>query len=306
MCGRRRSHSCRAATTAPPAGDDEHDSMDFGASALGRAGGRMRRLSRRASEPTPVGRPRSTTRRSAPATRLASAARRRACRSSSASTGPGYVQRVARRFKSEGKTVTLNNLGVPGAVLSPAVQAIGNSVGLEIFRNVLTDEAPNVRRSSTLVTVFIGANDANAIGRAVRAGLGGPDIVAYGQAHIQNFARDMKTFVSIVRGRAPTARIVALNLPNMANTPYAAASDARREAVPAGADRRVLGRHQRPHGRRRDRARPDVRRRTSTTRRSFRRTASIRTMPATPTWLIWCSPRRTRARPPRRARAVRR
>jgi lysophospholipase L1-like esterase len=135
--------------------------------------------------------------------------------------GPGYVQRVARRFKSDGRTVTLNNLGVPGAVLSPAVQAIGNSVGLEIFRNMLTDGGPNVRRSATLVTMFIGANDANAIGRAVRAGMGGPDITAYGQAHIQNFARDSKTLVSLIRGRAPAARIVALNLPNMANTPYA-------------------------------------------------------------------------------------
>jgi lysophospholipase L1-like esterase len=32
----------------------------------------------------------------------------------------------------------------------------------------------------------------------------------------------MKTFVTTVRGRSATARIVALNLPNMANTPYAA------------------------------------------------------------------------------------
>jgi lysophospholipase L1-like esterase len=137
--------------------------------------------------------------------------------------GPGYVQRVARRFKSDGKTVTLNNLGVPGAVLSPAVQMMGTSIGLEIFRNVLTDGAPNVRRSATLVTVFIGANDANTVGKAARAGLGGPNVTAFGQTQIQNFARDMKTFVTLVRDRAPSARIVALNLPNMANTPYAAA-----------------------------------------------------------------------------------
>ena len=119
-------------------------------------------------------------------------------------------------------TVTLNNLGVPGAVLSPAVQAIGQSLGLDTLRNVLVDEAPYVRRSSTLVTVFIGANDANAIGRAVRSGLGGANPNAYVQTHVQAFARDMKTFVATVRGRSAEARIVALNLPNMANTPYAA------------------------------------------------------------------------------------
>lgn len=135
--------------------------------------------------------------------------------------GPGYVQRVARRFQSDGKAVTLNNLGVPGAVLSPAVQALGNSMGLDILRNVLNDEAPYVRRTSTLVTVFIGANDANTIGRAVRAGLGGSNPGAWAGTQIENFARDMKTFVTTVRGRSPNARIVALNLPNMAHTPYA-------------------------------------------------------------------------------------
>lgn len=136
--------------------------------------------------------------------------------------GPGYVQQVARRFQGEGKIVSLNNLGVPGAVLSPAVQQIGNSVGLDVLRNVLTDEAPYVRRSSTLVTVFIGANDANAIGKGVRAGLGGSNPGLWAQGHIEQFARDMKTFLTTVRGRTSTARIVALNLPNMANTPYAA------------------------------------------------------------------------------------
>lgn len=136
--------------------------------------------------------------------------------------GPGYVQRVTRRLRSNGKTVTLNNLGVPGAVLSPAVQAIGQSLGLDTLRNVLNDEAPYVRRTSTLVTVFIGANDANAVGKAIRAGLGGSNPAAYAQTHVQSFARDMKTFVTTVRGRSGSARIVALNLPNMANTPYAA------------------------------------------------------------------------------------
>lgn len=137
-------------------------------------------------------------------------------------TGNGYVQQITRRLQAEGRTVSLVNLGVPGAVLSPAVQALGGSVGLDILRNVLGDEAPYVRRSATLVTIFIGANDANTVGRAVRNGHGGTDPAAFIQSHIQAFGRDMQTFVATVRGRAPEARIVALNLPNMANTPYAA------------------------------------------------------------------------------------
>lgn len=137
-------------------------------------------------------------------------------------SGPGYVQQVTRRLQSAGRDVTLVNLGVPGAVLSPNVQAIGASVGLEIPRNVLMDEAPYVRRTATLVTVFIGANDANALGRAIRHGHGGADPTEYIQSQVQQFGRDMQTFVSTVRGKSSGVRIVALNMPNMANTPYAA------------------------------------------------------------------------------------
>ena len=137
-------------------------------------------------------------------------------------TGSGYVQQVTRRLQSEGRSVTLQNLGIPGAVLSPDVQVLGNSLGLDIYRNTLLDGAPYVRRTSTLVTVFIGANDANTVGRAVRDGHGGSNPAGYIQTQIQNFARDMQTLVATVRGRSPDVRIIALNLPNMANTPYAA------------------------------------------------------------------------------------
>jgi lysophospholipase L1-like esterase len=137
-------------------------------------------------------------------------------------TGPGYVQRVSRRLQSAGKEVSLQNLGVPGAVLSPGVQAAGNALGLGILRNVLLDEAPYVRRTSTLATVFVGANDANTVARTVREGAGGSNRNAYIQEQIQDFARDMRSFVTTVRGKSPTTKIVALNLPNMAHTPYAA------------------------------------------------------------------------------------
>jgi lysophospholipase L1-like esterase len=138
-------------------------------------------------------------------------------------SGSGYVQQVTRRLAASGKEVTLNNLGVPGSVLSPEVQALGATHGLDILRNVLVDQAPYVRRTATLVTIFIGANDVNTVGRALRNGAGGANQTAYVQTQIQNFARDIQTLVTTVRSRSADARIVALNLPNMANAPYAAA-----------------------------------------------------------------------------------
>lgn len=136
-------------------------------------------------------------------------------------TGPGYVQQVTRRFQAAGKTVTLTNFGVPGAVLSPDVQAMGNSIGLGIERNLLTDESSYEPRNTTLVTVFIGANDVNTIGSLLKAGRGGSDSDGFIQTQIQNFGNDLKTMVSNIRSRTETARIVVLNLPNMGAMPYA-------------------------------------------------------------------------------------
>jgi len=135
--------------------------------------------------------------------------------------GTGYVQTIARRLQGDGKAVTLVNLGIPGAVLSPEVQAIGNALGRDIFANFLEREMPFVSSKATVVTVFAGANDVNTIGGALEAGLAGPNVGAYIQAQVQNFARDLRTLLTGIRDRAPQARVVMLNLPNMAALPYA-------------------------------------------------------------------------------------
>ena len=143
-------------------------------------------------------------------------------------SGTGYVQQVTRRLVSAGKEVTLQNLGVPGAVLSPETQGVLESLGgcavggFNICRNVMVDEAPYVQKTSTLVTIFIGANDANALLRKIRTGQIGASETTYIQDQVAKFGRDMETVVATIRGRSATAKIVALNLPNMANTPYAA------------------------------------------------------------------------------------
>ena len=136
--------------------------------------------------------------------------------------GRGYVPLVARELGDDGTTVTLTNLGLPGAVLSPAVQAIGNQYGRGIPGNLLDQEMPFVPRASTVVTVFAGGNDSNAIGTAVDRGAGGSDPNGYIDQQIDRFARDYVTLVRGIRDRAPSARIVAVNLPNMAGLPYAA------------------------------------------------------------------------------------
>ena len=135
--------------------------------------------------------------------------------------GTGYVQVLTRRMKGAGRTVTLTNLGIPGAVLSPETQAIANSYGREVLTNFLQQQVPFVPRESTLVTVFAGANDVNAIGGAIDRGLGGSDPTNYVNNQIQKFGSDLRTLVSGIKDRAPEARIVFLNLPNMAAFPYA-------------------------------------------------------------------------------------
>jgi lysophospholipase L1-like esterase len=135
--------------------------------------------------------------------------------------GGGYVQRVTRRLRMDGKSVTLTNLGIPGAVLSPETETIGDAAGLDIFDDFLERQMPFVPRDATLVTVFAGGNDVNAIGRAIRQGQGGSDIDGYIGGQVQKFGRDLETLIAGIRSRARNARIIALNLPNMAALPYA-------------------------------------------------------------------------------------
>lgn len=134
--------------------------------------------------------------------------------------GTGYVQVVRNRLTDDGKDVTHVNLGIPGAVLSPEIQAIGDALGRDIFANFLERELPFVPRDSTLVTVFAGGNDVNTIGEALERGFAGLDRAGYVSTRIQNFGRDIRMLVSGIRERAPEARVVVLNLPNMAAMPY--------------------------------------------------------------------------------------
>jgi lysophospholipase L1-like esterase len=136
--------------------------------------------------------------------------------------GMGYVQLIERQLRATQDEVTLVNLGLPGAVLSPEIERLGDDLGREIFGNFLEREAPFVLPQSTLVTIFAGANDTNTIAAAIEAGRSDGQPQPYIDRWADVFARDAVAVLERIRGRAPTARIVVANLPNLAALPYVA------------------------------------------------------------------------------------
>lgn len=135
--------------------------------------------------------------------------------------GTGYVQIVARRLRAANADMSFLNLGIPGAVLSPGIMTIGNNLGRGIPANFIDGELPFVARDSTLVTVFADGNGANTIGAALRP-LAPADRPAYAHTQIENFGRDFAAFTAGIASRAPAAKIIVLNMPNLARLPYAA------------------------------------------------------------------------------------
>jgi lysophospholipase L1-like esterase len=126
---------------------------------------------------------------------------------------------AVRRLRSQGYTVTLWNLGIPGAVLSPRLQSLGQQYGRIIVGNLLENAAPIVPRVGTLVTIFAGANDVSVIAAAVAAGAGGSNPNAYVDQQVQAFGDEFQQLLAVIRGRAATARIIVLNLPNIGAIP---------------------------------------------------------------------------------------
>ena len=136
--------------------------------------------------------------------------------------GTGYVQVLARQLAAGGRPVTHLNLSIPGAVLSRAIEDLASSIGRSVPGNFIDREAPFVPTSTTHVTIFAGGNDANTIGQALRAGAGSADPNAYVDGQVRQWGTDLVDLIARIRARAPSARIVALNLPNLAASPYVA------------------------------------------------------------------------------------
>ncbi|MGE0040578.1 MAG: SGNH/GDSL hydrolase family protein [Vicinamibacterales bacterium] len=144
--------------------------------------------------------------------------------------GTGYVQEIRRRLGQTGKTVTFLNLGIPGSVLSQAIVTLGASIGRTLPGNFM-DQARFTPPTTTVVTVFAGGNDANTIAQALQAGKGGADPRAFADQQIRQWGDDYAALIATVRGRAPAARLVLLNLPNLAGAPYVAGNTVAERSV---------------------------------------------------------------------------
>jgi lysophospholipase L1-like esterase len=139
--------------------------------------------------------------------------------------GKGYVQILDRALQATGRTFDQRNLSLPGSVLSRAIEDLARDVGTPIeslVGNFIERQTPFVPTSTTHVTIFAGGNDANIIGRAALQGRGGSDPSAYIDAQVRQWGVDLEDLVARIRARAPNARIVALNMVNLAGAPYLA------------------------------------------------------------------------------------
>ena len=138
--------------------------------------------------------------------------------------GRGYVQILRRNLVATGRTVAHRNLSVPGAVLSRVVEDLAREIGRPIdslASNFIERQSQFVPTDTTHVTIFAGGNDTNVISEAA-ARRSSADINGFIDAQVQQWGRDLNDLISRVRSRAPNARIVALNLPNLAGAPYVA------------------------------------------------------------------------------------
>jgi lysophospholipase L1-like esterase len=132
----------------------------------------------------------------------------------------GYVQIATRQLRSQGFTVTLSNLGIPTAVIGRDFQNLGQQHNRTIAGNFIEHEAPFVLPNTTLVTIFAGANDVNTMTAALGGGAGASDQAGFIDSQVRAFGADYATLLAAIRARAPSARIVVLNLPNLAGLPY--------------------------------------------------------------------------------------
>ncbi|MGH9146604.1 MAG: SGNH/GDSL hydrolase family protein [Vicinamibacterales bacterium] len=151
---------------------------------------------------------------------------------SECANGMGYVPVARRQLQGQGFTVNLRNMGIPAAVISPEFQSIGNQYNRDIPANFIQQEAPFTLQDSTLVTIYAGGNEVNTITSALGGGAGGSNPSGYIDTQVRLFGTNFATLLDIVRSRAPSARIVVLNLPNLGGLPYLAGAPlAQRQAA---------------------------------------------------------------------------
>ena len=136
--------------------------------------------------------------------------------------GTGYVYVAARQLRSQGFAVTLRNMGIPTAVISRAFQNLAQQYNHFVAGNFIEQEMPFVLTESTVVTIFAGGNEINIITAALGGGAGASDQAGYIDTQVRTFGTDYATLLAGIRAKAGTARIIALNVPNLAALPLLA------------------------------------------------------------------------------------
>jgi lysophospholipase L1-like esterase len=98
---------------------------------------------------------------------------------------------------------------------------LGRDIGRNDIPGTFLDQiAPFIPPSSTVITIFAGGNDTNVIAQNIRAGRAGGDIRGFIDAQVRQWGSDFEELVRRLRARAPSARIIAINLPNLGAAPY--------------------------------------------------------------------------------------
>jgi lysophospholipase L1-like esterase len=146
--------------------------------------------------------------------------------------GTGYVQVASRQLRAQGFSVNVSNLGLPTSVIGRDFELLGRQYDRQILGNFIDQELPLVRQNATLVTIFAGGNEVNTITAALGGGAGAGNPAGYIDQQVAAFGADYATLLRGIRSRAEAARIVALNVPNVAAMPFlAGASLAQRQAA---------------------------------------------------------------------------
>ncbi|MEO8256362.1 MAG: SGNH/GDSL hydrolase family protein [Acidobacteriota bacterium] len=136
--------------------------------------------------------------------------------------GTGYVQVAARQLRTQGFSVTVSNLGLPTSVIGRDFELLGRQYDRQILGNFIDQQLPLVRQDTTLVSVFAGGNEVNTITAALGGGAGASDPAAYIDRQVAAFGADYATLLQGVRSQTTAARIVVLNVPNLAGLPFLA------------------------------------------------------------------------------------
>ena len=146
--------------------------------------------------------------------------------------GKGYVQVATRQLRTQGFPVTVSNLGVLTGVIGRDFQLLGQQYNRQILGNFIDQELPFVRQDTTLVTIFAGVNEINTITAALGGGAGASNPAGYIDQQVTAFGADYATLLDGIRSRARGARLIVLNVPNVAALPYLAGAPlAQRQAA---------------------------------------------------------------------------